>query len=544
MIDMSKKLPPEALVRLKQMLDELPPRAAARRQLMEKGASSYGISLQSLYRQLSNHFKPRSAKRADYGCPRQLSQELMVKYCELIAALRVRTTHKKNRNLSTSESIRILEEYGVETEEGLVKIPHGILSKSTVNRYLKHFNLTSDSFHKQAPAVRFQAEKSNELWHFDLSPSDLKHIDKPPWIREDARKPTLMLFSVVDDRSGVSYQEYRCVYGEDTESALRFLFNAMTIKNNPDLIFHGIPNAIYMDCGPISKSRIFKQVMSSLGVDVKVHQPSSKSKNKTTARAKGKVERPFRTVKEMHETLYHFHKPETEGEANQWLQRFLIRYNNMKHRSENHSRIDDWNKNISQNGLRLMCKWEKFCSFAREREQRKVAIDATIAAFGTKYSVPPDLAGEYVNVWWGMLEHEIYIDFDDKKYGPFHPQSAPLPLNRFRSFKKTSFEKRNDKIRELADSIAIPRRALEEGVRVDIDHRSKIEPHKVRVFTETYQNVIQAKLAISNQLNLPLAKLSEEMREKINDILKKSLEKDYINKKIRDLQAGGELYVS
>ena len=36
-----------------------------------------------------------------------------------------------------------------------------------------------------------------------------------------------MLFSVVDDRSGVAYQEYRCVYGEDVEAALRFLFNAM-----------------------------------------------------------------------------------------------------------------------------------------------------------------------------------------------------------------------------------------------------------------------------------------------------------------------------
>ena len=28
-----------------------------------------------------------------------------------------------------------------------------------------------------------------------------------------------MLYSVVDDRSGVYYQEYRCVYGEDVEAA-------------------------------------------------------------------------------------------------------------------------------------------------------------------------------------------------------------------------------------------------------------------------------------------------------------------------------------
>jgi len=48
------------------------------------------------------------------------------------------------------------------------------------------------------------------LWQFDISPSDLKQIKAPAWI--DARKgpPTLMLFSVVDDRSGVAYQEYHC----------------------------------------------------------------------------------------------------------------------------------------------------------------------------------------------------------------------------------------------------------------------------------------------------------------------------------------------
>src|SRR5271168_4709846 len=71
---------------------------------------------------------------------------------------------------------------------------------------------------RQPPAVRFQAEHSNALWHFDMSPSDLKQLPTPPWIDPDrSGAPTLMLFSVVDDRSGAAYQEYRCVYGEDAE---------------------------------------------------------------------------------------------------------------------------------------------------------------------------------------------------------------------------------------------------------------------------------------------------------------------------------------
>lgn len=84
---------------------------------------------------------------------------------------------------------------------------------------------------RQPPAVRFQAECANALWHFDMSPSDLKHLKAPPWIDADRQgAPTLMLFSVVDDRSGVAYQEYRCVYGEDVETALRFLFNALPAR--------------------------------------------------------------------------------------------------------------------------------------------------------------------------------------------------------------------------------------------------------------------------------------------------------------------------
>ena len=67
-----------------------------------------------------------------------------------------------------------------------------------------------------------------------------------------------------------------------------------------------------MDNGPIARSRVFHQVMKYLGVEVRTHLPQGKDGRRVTARSKGKVERPFRTVKEMHETLYHFHEPASE----------------------------------------------------------------------------------------------------------------------------------------------------------------------------------------------------------------------------------------
>jgi hypothetical protein len=136
-----------------------------------------------------------------------------------------------------------------------------------------------------------------------MSPSDLKHLKAPAWIDADRQgAPILMLFSVVDDRSGVAYQEYRCVYGEDVETALRFLFNAMSSKppetGDEADPFQGIPAALSLDNGPVAKSAVFKRVMESLGVEILPHMPAGSDGRRTTARAKGKVERPFRTVKD------------------------------------------------------------------------------------------------------------------------------------------------------------------------------------------------------------------------------------------------------
>jgi hypothetical protein len=103
--------------------------------------------------------------------------------------------------------------------------------------------------------------------------------------------------------------------------------------------------------------------MGYLDIDVRAHLPQGKDGRRATARSKGKVERPFRTVKEMHETLYHFHEPKDEEEANAWLRNFLVRYNGLQHRSEPHSRMEDWIENLPSSGVRAVCSWERFCTF-------------------------------------------------------------------------------------------------------------------------------------------------------------------------------------
>jgi hypothetical protein len=534
-----KPIPAEALLNLRRRLDTLPNRSRERRLVIEEIAALYDVSVDTLYRALRARMRPKALRRSDFGAPRKLPQAEMEHYCELVAAIKHRTSNRKGRHLSTTQALRLLEDYGITVDDEHIQAPKDVLKKSTVNRYLKQWGLDRGTLLRSPPAVRFQARYSNQCWQFDLSPSDMKQLPVPPWVDASRGAPQLMLYSVVDDRSGVAYQEYHCVYGEDVEAALRFLFNAMAPKAVDGFPFEGIPEMLYVDSGPITKSLIFQQVMSYLGIEVQAHMPQGSDGRRTTARAKGKVERPFRTVKEMHETLYHFHAPTTEMEANAWLLNFLLRYNHMQHRSEPHSRFEDWLENLPLTGTRKMCNWERFCTFAREPERRKVGVDARVSVEGTVYEVDPELAGETVVLWWGLFDNDLYVEHGEERYGPYHPIGGPIPLHRYRQFKKSKLQQRADRIEALAAQLQLSKYALEDrpDVLVSLQGTSPLS----RPFVDpdpfhelTFPSVIDAKRAIASYLGQPLAKLPPEQLDYINALVGETLQKQEVMARVRD----------
>ena len=532
-------IPAEALLDLRRRLDDLAPRDPGRRALIERAASLFGVSRATIYRALAGQLRPTGLRRIDRGEPRAIPRAELERYCEIIAALKIRTSNKKGRRLSTARAIELLEYHGVETPEGLVQAPKGLLNKATANRYLRLWGYDHARMTRAPAAVRFEARTSNALWQFDISPSDLKQIEQPSWIDPNRKGlPALMLFSVVDDRSGASFQEYRCVYGEDVESGLRFLFNAMAPKESDGTTLQGIPEAVYMDNGPIAKSGVFHTVMERLGVRVMTHDPAGSDGRRPTARSKGKVERPFRTVKEAHETLYHFHKPKTEAEANAWLARFINQYNAQPHRRETHSRIEDWVKNLPSTGIRQMCSWERFCAFAREPETRKVAGDARIRVDGAFYEVDLDLAGENVTLWWGLFDHELFVEWSDKRFGPYHPSGGPIPLHRYRKPKKTQTQVRADRIGDLAQKISVPGTAFS-GLSSSLAKAADVLPFASQPFIDpdpyrqfTYSNRLDALRGISDLLHKPLARLTEDDLSFVNALVDRTLDKDAIKLEI------------
>jgi hypothetical protein len=542
-------VPVEALATLRRRLAALPARHPERAVLMTSTAQLYAVSRATLYRLLRGERRPKDAHRTDRGYPRSMPAPEIERWCAIVAAMKVRTTNRKGRHLSTVRTLQLLVEYGVDTPDGFRKLDPGTLTASTLNRHLRRLGYDHERMVRQPPAVRFQAERSNALWHFDMSPSDLKQLKVPPWIDTERQgAPTLMLFSIVDDRSGVAYQEYRCVYGEDAETALRFLFNAMALKVSAEPGegdgFHGIPDTIHLDNGPVAKSAVFKRVMESLGVEVITHMPAGSDGRRTTARAKGKVERPFRTVKDAHETLYHFHEPGTEAEANRWLARFVATYNRGDHRSEPHSRIDDWLAHLPPDGVRQMCAWERFCVFAREPERRLVGIDCRLTVAGVTYEVDAELAGEAVVVWWGLFDQELWVEHEEERRGPFMPVGGPIPLHRYRKHRKSRQEVRADQVSDLAGKLALPRAALsgEDGVvMTGATTHAGVAAVPVRPFRDPdpfhelgFASQIAARRAIAEEIRLPLAKLSDEDRAFIDALLARTLARAEILAAVRE----------
>ncbi len=295
-----------------------------------------------------------------------------------------------------------------------------------------------------------------------------------------------------------------------------------------------------LDNGPVAKLAVFGRVMESLGIEVMTRMPAGSDGRRTTARSKGKVERPFRTVKDAHETLYHFHQPDTEAEANRWLARFIDSYNRGDHRAEPHSRMDDWLAHLPAEGVREMCTWERFCVFAREPERRAVALDCRMTIAGVTYEVDPEFAGETVVVWWGLFDQELWVEFGEERSGPFLPVGGPIPLHQYRKHRKSRREVRADRVDELAGRLALPRAALSGDA--DFVMTTKPGPSvPVRPFRDpdpsgelAFPSPLAARRAIADEVRLPLAKLSDDDRAFIDALLARTLARPEVLAAVRE----------
>lgn len=130
-------------------------------------------------------------------------------------------------------------------------------------------------------------------------------------------------------------------------------------------------------------------------------------------------------------------------------------------------------------------------------------------------------------MWWGLLDQDLYGEFGDERYGPYHPVGGPIPLHHYRQHRKGRREQRADRVALLAHALQVPKAVLE-GYPALAPARAPTPPRRAFVdpdpFREfTFSNRITAKLAIAEALGMPLARLSEEERAFIDAVVAETL---------------------
>jgi hypothetical protein len=165
-----------------------------------------------------------------------------------------------------------------------------------------------------------------------------------------------------------------------------------------------------------------------------------------------------------------------------------------------------------------------------------------VSVSGTNYEVDPELAGEEVILWWGLFDQELYVEHGEKRFGPYLPVGGPIPLHKFRSFKKSATQTRADRVETLASQLSLPRAAMEARPELSgfagpalVPTQAFVDPDPFQQLT--YPNAHAAKLAIADFLGMPLGRLPAKLLEAINAIVHATLNKPEVLAQVRACMA-------
>jgi hypothetical protein len=147
-----------------------------------------------------------------------------------------------------------------------------------------------------------------------------------------------------------------------------------------------------------------------------------------------------------------------------------------------------------------------------------------------------------VLLWWGLFDQDLYVEFGEKRFGPYAPSGGPIPLHRYRTPKKSKADERADRVADLADRLGLPRATLTGNADLAADFAPpRPLPASVQRFVDpdpfqelAFTNPFNAKRAIADALAMPLAKLSVEQRTWIDALLAETLDKKTVLARVRE----------
>ena len=306
--------------------------------------------------------------RSDKGESRKLKAEVK----ELVISL------KKANPKRTAKSI--YQEIIITT-----KVKPFELSLSTVQRYIKNLDLSTDSNIKDRRAFEF--ENANDCWQSDISVG--------PYLTINGVKHKTYIVAVLDDASRliVSCKAFK---SDNLLSVLEVFKDAVATR--------GVPKKVFFDNGKVYRSGQMELICASLGCALCFAEPYS-------PQSKGKIERWFQTLQKQWQQLIDTSSFQSIDELNKSLNEYVeLNYNRAYHNGIKDKPINKFLANIDN--IKRFTEQELRNVFLY-RVERKVKNDSTVSIDKEIYEVPSKYIGSKLYIRYDPTNNEEAFIFSE-----------------------------------------------------------------------------------------------------------------------------------
>ena len=138
----------------------------------------------------------------------------------------------------------------------------------------------------------------------------------------------------------------------------------------------------------------------------------------------------------------------------------------------------------------------------------------------------------------GLFDHELFVEFRERRFGPYRPSGGPIPLHRYRKPRTSATQQRADRIGDLARKLSVPRAALS-GVDDSLARAADVLPLRRQPFVDpdpygqfTYGGRLDALRGVSDLLHRPLTRLADDDLAFINALVERTLDKAVIEQAV------------
>ena len=306
--------------------------------------------------------------RSDKGESRKLKAEVK----ELVISL------KKANPKRTAKSI--YQEIIITT-----KVKPFELSLSTVQRYIKNLDLSTDSNIKDRRAFEF--ENANDCWQSDISVG--------PYLTINGVKHETYIVAFLDDASRliVSCKAFK---SDNLLSVLEVFKDAVATR--------GVPKKVFFDNGKVYRSGQMELICASLGCALCFAEPYS-------PQSKGKIERWFQTLQKQWQQLIDTSAFKSIDELNKSLNEYVeLNYNRSYHTGIKDKPINKFLANIDN--IKRFTEQELRNVFLY-RVERKVKNDSTVSIDKEIYEVPSKYIGSKLYIRYDPTNNEEAFIFSE-----------------------------------------------------------------------------------------------------------------------------------